>query len=129
MSVFNFRTGRKVSQNATIVSDLDKMIAEPIAFRLHGKIHTIEPISVKEFYAYTNALARLNALRDKENIENGELVDAYFNLFTSVCKSIKIEDLENMTQAQVGALFQLVIDSVTGKAYTSDEEKKKPTTA
>lgn len=109
-----------------IVSDLDKMIAEPLAFKLHGRVHKIEPISVKEFYAYSNALARLNVLRDSKSIEKEDLVDAYFELYKSVISTIKLQDVEDMTQAQAAALFQLIIDVVTGRAYAPDEEKKKP---
>lgn len=125
MNLFNLRTGKKLDGPVAIVSDLDKMISEPIAFRLHGKVHSIKPLSVKEFYKYSNALARLNGLRDKDQVGKDDLIDSYFVLFSSVIDSFTIKDLENMTQVQVSALFQLILDAVRGRAYTDEEEEKK----
>ena len=50
MSLFNLKTGKPIEMpESQVVSDLDAMVAMPVAFRLHGKVHYIKPISVREF--------------------------------------------------------------------------------
>lgn len=124
MSILNFRS--KSSKDVDIVSDLDALIAKPVAFRFNGKVHAIKPISVVEFYKYANALAALNSLRDKK-CTTEDLVEAYINIFSAVCDTITEKDVNNMTQAQAAALFQLTIDAVYGKAQIDimQDEKKK----
>lgn len=130
MSLFNIKTGKPVEiPEAQVVSDLDAMIAHPIAFRLHGKIHQIKPISVKEFYAFANAIAGIGALEKEEKITTAQVVDLYTRIICSVCDSISRKDVEAMTQAQCGALLQLIVEAVTGKAQVeagagSGEKKK-----
>lgn len=127
MSLFSLRS--KVESSAQVVSDLDALVAEPIAFRFKGRVHEIKPISTIELLKFTNAFATLQALSAKSGtVSVEELVSAYAEVISSVCPSITRADVEEMTQAQVGALFQLVMDSVTGKAHASpgsnDGEKK-----
>lgn len=109
---------------AQLVADLDAMASEPFAFRLHGKNHVVKPIQLEEFLKYTNAYAQLwNKLDDKvKKITDEQLLDMYVDLFTSVCDTIKKDDVKKMSQAQIGALFQLISDAVTGKAHV-DQKK------
>lgn len=130
MALFNLKTGKPVEMpEAQVVSDLDAMIAHPIAFRLHGKIHQIKPISVKEFYAFTNAIASITTLESDNKITTAQVIDLYTRIICSVCDSITRKDVELMTQAQCGALLNLIVEAVTGKAHAesqapSDEKKK-----
>jgi len=115
--------------SAQVVSDLDALVAEPIAFRFKGRVHEIKPISTLELLKFTNAFAALQTLQGKsDTVTVAELVDAYAGVIASVCPTITREHVEDMTQAQVSALFQLVMDSVTGKAHVmpgGEAEKKK----
>lgn len=115
-----------------VVSDLDALVAEPIAFRFNGEVHEIKPVSTLELLSFTNAFAELQELNGRSDaITVGELVDAYTSVISSVCPSITRDHVESMTQAQVAALFQLVMDSVVGKAHAqpgiagSEDAKKK----
>lgn len=131
MSIFSLRTGKPLEQpQAQVVSDLDAMVAHPVAFRLHGKVHFIKPITVKEFYAFTNAINSINALEKQEHVTSGQVLEMYEKLICSVCDSVTRKDVENLTQAQCGALLNLIIECVTGKAQVdsvqagASEEKK-----
>jgi len=107
-----------------VVADLDAMVSEPFAFKLHGKQRIIKPIQLEEFLKYTNAYAMLwNKAEDgTKKLSDEKLLDIYVALFTSVCDDITKDDIRKMSQAQIGALFQLISDAVTGKAHV-DQKK------
>jgi hypothetical protein len=105
-----------------MVADLDALLDESISFRLHGRDHEIRPISAAEFFKFTNAYAGLSALGNKNEIPTEQLISAYYEVFSSVCGTITKEDVRQMSIAQVGALFQLIIESVTGRAQV-DQKK------
>lgn len=124
MAIFPLRpTRQKVPENVQVVADLDKLISEPVAFRFQGKVHLIKPMDVKTFLKTCNELTRLDDLRSKKEIANKELIDAYANLFCAVCDTISIADVYEMTQAQVSALLQQILECVTGKGHLSGEKK------
>ena len=131
MRVSLFSLKAKPVSTAAVVSDLDALIAEPIAFRLHGEVHEIKPVSTVELLKFTNAFARLQTLNESSGtLTVADLVDAYTHVIASVCPTITREHVEGMTQSQVAALFQLVIESVMGKAHvapnvTASDDKKK----
>lgn len=130
MSLFNLKTGRQLEKpEAQVVSDLDAMVAQSVAFKLHGKIHNIKPISVKEFYAFTNAMLSIQGLETAEHVTPAQIIDLYATLIRSVCDTVTRHDIEQMTQAQCGALLNLIVECVTGKAHaqgdgTGSEQKK-----
>lgn len=111
------RSGTAAGSEAKLVSDLDRMLTESIAFKLHGKVHRINPITVEEFYKFTKAFSLVGGLK-AEGISPAEAVTLYHEVISSVAPSVSRKDIEDMTQSQVGALLQLVIEAVTGKAYT-----------
>ena len=130
MSLFSLKA-KAAQPTAVIVSDLDALIAEPIAFRLQGEVHEIKPVSTVELLKFTNAFARLQALNESSGtLSVADLVDAYTQVISSVCPTITRAHVEGMTQSQIAALFQLVIESVMGKAHvapsveTADDKKK-----
>jgi len=120
LNLFNLRTG-KVKEQVNVVSDLDAMIADPVPFRFGGRVHKIKPISVMEFYKYTNALAMLMGLKDKQDASSEDMLDAYYNLFKSVCDTITHSDIQSMSTAQIAALFKLTVDSISGAAQATNE--------
>jgi hypothetical protein len=117
-----FRPAREAAK-AVVVADLDKLVSEQTAFRWDGKVHVIKPLATETFFKVCNELSRMQDLAKREALTAKELVDAYSDLFASICDTIHRKDVESMSQAQVGALFQLVIDSVAGKSQV-DEKKK-----
>jgi hypothetical protein len=116
MGLFNLKPTRENAKPAVVVADLDKLIAEPVAFRFGGKTHLIKPMSTSEFFSVTAKLGKMEELRSKENLEVKELIDAYYGLFSAMCTSLKRSDIESMSQVQVGALFQLMLDCIMGRA-------------
>jgi hypothetical protein len=122
MSILNMKHGRK---DVPVISDLDSMVSTAVPFRFMGKVHYIKPISVLEFYQYTQALGKLMELKDGDKLTGEELVDLYFNLFRTVCDTLAYEDIEKMTTSQASALFALTMDCVVGKAQADHGEPVK----
>lgn len=121
MKFFPSRTDAKAKQGPDLVADLDSLVNESFHFKLHGKIHTIDPVSTIEFFKFANALARVEGLKTAEKVTGNELIDSYYNLASSICHTITREDIERMTQQQAGAFLQLLMDVSMGRV---DEKKK-----
>jgi hypothetical protein len=112
-----------------VISDLDAMVSEPVGFVLHGRTHVIKPITLEEFYKFVNAWTAVLSWKDSEKVGPREYLSGLTALFQSVCDSITPDDVSKLTQAQAGALFSLIVESVTGKAQAaevagSDQKKK-----
>lgn len=109
------------------VTDLDAIIAKPVHFQLKGKMHRLEPIVLEDFLKFTNAQASLmRAMSDKETkLSVRELAEKITAVFASVCSTLTVDDVLGMEQAQVAALFQLVMDHVTGQVDFGDGKKKR----
>lgn len=123
-----FSKSRSKQKEPLIVRDLDKLVAEPVSFKLHGKVHVMRPVTVQEFWAFTESMTHIQNLSQKNDVTSGDLVQAYAGIFQSVCPTITAKDVENMTQPQVGALLQFVIDTIKGASQLEDYDlKKKPT--
>ena len=119
------RPARSMNQEAVVVSDLDALVDTPVAFKFQGETHVINPLTAGEFLQVYEAFAKIEILVNEKNITAQEVVEAYTELFSSVCKTITKRHVEEMTQAQSAALFQLVLQSVTGKAQV-EAQKKNP---
>lgn len=125
MSVFQFKPARKVSlDESKIVVDLDRLVSEPIGFRLQGKVHLIKPLDNKTFLKVVNELAKLDVLRSTPNPEMKVVIDGYTSLFQSVCDTITKQIVSDMNAHQIAALFQQIVDQITGRAFKSEAEKK-----
>ncbi len=109
------------------IADLDAIVAEPISFRFKGKIHTLKPVDLKDFLKFTNAQAALmNAANDPAvKMTAKELAKRYFDVIEPLCHTITIEDVMSMEQVQIAALYQLIIDMVTGQIDMGDGKKKR----
>lgn len=110
-----------------VVTDLDRLITEHTGFRWNGKVHVINPISTELFLKLTNEFDRIERLIKGGSNEPKLVLDAYAKLFSSVCDTISIHDVREMTYPQIGALFTLVVRCVTGRAQV-EEQKKSPAT-
>lgn len=128
MGLFSIKPVRQ--QHVEVVQDLDQLIAEPIAFKLFGKTHLIEPLKTKEYLAVYDAWMNwdliLKRAKSDQPVTTGELNDGYFNIFSSVCKTITFPMVEEMTLHQKAALFALVLKTFMGETHTLPEitEKK-----
>lgn len=108
------------------IADLDAIIAQSVAFKYKGKIHTLKPMTLEEFLKFTNAQsALLTLLKDDQQLTPKALAESYLGVISSVCDTITLDDIMDMEQAQVAALYQLVIDLVTGQVDTGEGKKKR----
>ncbi len=105
-----------------IVADLDAIKAEPVGFYLHDKLFTIEPMDVITFMSMLEEYMGLMDLQKLKEVSPEELVAKYYNCFSKVIPKLTKDDIRNMTQQQCGALYQLVMDTITGQVFS---EKKK----
>lgn len=108
------------------IADLDAIVAEAVPFKFQGRLHFIKPITLREFLKFTQANADFHArLTSDSKLTADELASEYEKVIQSVCDSITKKHILSMEQAQVAALYQLIIDAVTGQVATPDEGKKK----
>lgn len=104
------------------IADLDALIDTPLSFRLHGKVHTLEPVRNIVFLRFINGLNQVYKDVERSEIGADEFQSTVLTLFQSVCPSIGKEDLDKNTQAQTAALFSLIVDHIQGRTR---EDKKK----
>ena len=118
------RNKSKLKVSGDNVADLDAMLVEPVGFRLHGKDHLIKPLTVEQFMLYAVNLSDIYSLKEKKDVTADELIDKYYALISSVCSTIKRSDIEQMSQQQVSALFELIVSTVTGKIFSEKKTLK-----
>ena len=117
---------RQESEATPIVADLDRMIADPIAIRLFGRIHKIKPMSQETFLRTVNALYEIEQMRTREGVTMDQINGAYAKIFSACCDSIGKKEVENMTEAQKAGFLKQVIAQVQGQSL-EDTSKKKTT--
>lgn len=109
------------------VSDLDALVLEPVTVKLHGKDHLLNPVDTITYLKFTNELHKFY----NEDIEYtpDEFVKRVHSMVTPLIPSIAEKDIKECSQTQLGALFNLCLNAVTGKLHTqAADEKKKPLT-
>jgi hypothetical protein len=110
---------------AKVVADLDVIDVKPVAFRFNGETHLLKPVTTKEFLKASESFAKMDAMSKSDNqVPIEEVIDVYADLISSLCDTVNRDDILNMSQAQVAALLQLIIDHVTGRVVK--DEKKNP---
>lgn len=122
--MFN-KTSKPISNDKNVIADLDALIAERVAFKIHGKTHYLESISTMQFWVFANELARFSEMKDAKSLTVDEIVDRYHTLFSSVCKTISAKDVETMSAVQLAALLNLILETVMGKTQGEATQKKK----
>lgn len=115
--------GRDRSQD--IVTDLDALLSEPVPFKFNGKIHTLKPMGLDEFLKYTNAQFEFRSGYENDKSIKEDFAKRFHAVLSSVCETITLDDVMHMTQPQIAALYQLVIDMVCGQVDQGDGKKKR----
>ena len=105
-----------------IVADLDLIKSEPVGFYLFEKLHVIRPLSVEDFMDYVDKYVNLMDLKNRTEVTAEELIEKYFQCFSKVIKTLTKEDIRNMSQQQCAALYELVMDTITGKVFSSEKK-------
>jgi len=127
MKLWPTRSKAENKEDVEPITDLDAIIAEPVSFRYKGKVHILKPMHLDEFLKFTNAQARLLNSVDKDDVALNprELAKRYHQVLSAVCDTITVDDILEMEQVQVAALYQLVIDVVTGQVKDGTEKKSR----
>ncbi len=107
------------------VADLDAIVAAPVPFRFKGKVHILKPFSLAEYLKFVGAKNGLEQSMKGGTITPKELAKSYHAVIAAVCDTITVEDILSMEQVQIAALYQLVIDMVTGQVDTGEGKKKR----
>lgn len=118
-----FRPSRSQENEVKVIVDLDRLVSESVGFMLHGKIRRIKPMTQEQFFIVVNEIASLDMIRTKKDFNAVTLRKAYLTLFKKACEPITDEDIKKMTDAQIAALVQQILDCVRGKAQVSTEKK------
>lgn len=109
-------------QDVKVVVDLDRMVLEQRGFRFNGKVYMVKPMKHKIWLGVCNELAALNLIANSgKPFDRAQVRKTYWKLISKAVDGLSSAAVEQMTDAQMGALVQLVIECVTGKAYV---EKK-----
>lgn len=117
------------SKSIRLVTDLDAILADPVAFRFNGKTHYIRAVTTKEFYQFMDSYQGIVDTLNDPMATRGAIVKSAHSVVSSVCDSITLDDVMQMNHLQVKALFKLIIQSVSGSEIEIDEKKKSATTA
>jgi hypothetical protein len=126
MKLFNFRTGREINpENRIVIADLDALMADSVWFKWEGRLHEIRPMNLKSFMRVMNKYADLLNGKTKSDTTTEELYTLYGHFFSEVCPTIGPAEVAKMSVPQVAALFNYVVNTITGKAQAEDAEKKK----
>ena len=117
------RPSRSQANEVKVVVDLDRLVSESVGFMLHGTVRRIKPITQEQFFFVINELAALDSMRLGKEYTLEDLRKAYLSLFKKACEPIDDNDLKRMTDSQIAALVQQIVDCVRGRAQVSAEKK------
>lgn len=123
--MFGERFKQKSGKSVDVIADLDAILVEPVAFKLHGIDHVIQPITVEQAFRLSNALVHFNDLMQKHGLTAEDIIVGYFDLVQIVAPSVTREDIEKADQRQLASLFSFIVRSFTGELFA---EKKKTLT-
>lgn len=114
------------SSGGEVFRDLDAVIETSVVFCFQGKDHKLQPINNTMFFTCMNQMAKIWVMAEENKITPKKFLDEFYALIKPLCTTISKNDISNMTQAQVGALYQLICDQVTGKFQRTTSEPMRP---
>lgn len=121
------RQGVKTPANSNLIADLDAMLVEPVHFRFQGKDHVIKPLTVEQFMRVTADLERIYDLKAiKDKVTPQQLIDIYYDLVHDLCPTVSKKDIEMASQVQIAAMFEMIVQTITGKIFVDTDKKKLP---
>lgn len=102
--------------------DLDALVEKGAEFKFKDHIYTLKPIDAETFMSFSNEWASLQMLVTQDLVSEEDSMNVCVQLIRSVCREIPAELIrKEMTLAQIGALINLIVNSVTGQV---DSKKK-----
>lgn len=121
----NFKQRNKPAKTPEVIADLDAILVEPVAFTLHGKNHTVAPISTEQSFRLANKLNEFQELMKKEGLNADTVISGYWELVQIAAPSLTRKDIEDATERQLSSLFSFIVRAYTGELFS---EKKKTVT-
>lgn len=118
-----FRSRKQPPEGVEVITDLDALMEKPIYFRFKGEAFKIDPMSTRDCLQTYAEFVNVQSLAKKESITGDEIITAYTELFQRVCPQFTRKHVEQLTPTQLGALYVLVIKTITGEQQA---EKKTP---
>lgn len=110
-----------VSDDRDVVLDLDAINPKPVVIAFRGKRYEIKPIALGDFLGVYQAIERFKRDVDakgdasaKEMTDN--MVNAYVNLFKSVCPELNKEVVKTMSASQASLLLLKIVEMVQGSS-------------
>lgn len=121
--------------NVQVIADFDDLIAQPIGFKVFGKVYEIQPVTTETFLKVANALGQVQNLLSERaqgrEIKDQEVYDHYFQFITPLCPDMTKDELKKLALPQLNALITLIIQHMTGRTpqtpkpvEAEDAEKK-----
>lgn len=128
MGILDFKTARAKKYapiDAPVIADLDAILADPVYFKWDGKNHAIKPMSTKQYLRVLDKYSDLFSMNKAESKPTEEeLQNGFGDLFSMCIDTIGRKEVARMTPVQVGAIMQLIIEAITGKAQADTVKKK-----
>jgi hypothetical protein len=104
--------------------DLDSIVTGGAKFQFKGKVYSLKAIDAQTFMTFNNDWADLQMMIQKEVIGQDESMNILVRLIRAVCFDLPENLIRNeMTIAQIGALINLIVRTVTGEAQQDDKKK------
>lgn len=111
--------------DAPVIADLDAILAEPVYFKWDGKNHAIKPMATKQYLKVLDKYSDLFSMNKAEaKPTEQELINGFGDLFSMCIDTIGRAEVAQMSPVQVGAIMQLIIESITGKVQGETVKKK-----
>lgn len=105
-----------------VIADLDAMIGEPGQIKLLGKWHTFKPMAVEDYFKSIKAMDVFFKKEDGSQVTADEMINRYYEILHPLCDTISLEDLNKLSLQQLTALFQVIVDTISGRIF-GDQKK------
>ena len=120
----NFKPARTEAQSDEdeILCDLDVITQKKLSFVLHGKTHVLLPVTVDAFLAFWEKCIEFKKIK----LDTGELQNkAYFGTIKTLCDTITLKDVEQMTLLQKSVLIESLVGKIVGNKTIFEAAQKK----
>ncbi len=111
-------------EQARLVADIDKIVSTPVAFMLLGRKRLLKPISTEEYLRFTRAYNEFSQATGDKNLNAKQISKKLHNIFSAVCEDISVKDIGEMTQSQIGAVYALILRTVSGEIFSEDDQEE-----
>lgn len=115
-------------KNVKVISDLDDLVSEDVAFVYKGKTYVLNPVTAEDMMKMEVARAKLVLMltgrADGLALPPDEIYERYFELISPIVKDLTYPDIRSMNVVQLNALLNLVFRQLTGDPELYGEKKK-----